>query len=220
MWRLTGLIFIAALVVASTPANAQSRQDRLNRREVARAQGIPPGQLPPANRCRVWYENRSVGRQPDDTSCRQAEMIAARDRNARVIYGEDAYEDRFGYRYGTRYPGTWGRDDNDRAVSRPGRSRDPRVTGGVYGPYDPYYGRNSRYGAGPAFQNGYRDGLSKGREDSEDNDRYDPNRHSWYRSATRGYDDDEHGSRANYQARYREGFEAGYSEGYRAYARR
>jgi hypothetical protein len=221
MWRVIGVIFIAALVVTSTTANAQSRQDRLNRREVARAQGVPPGQLPPDDRCRVWYDNRSAGRQPGSTNCRQAETIAARDRHARVIYGEDAYQDRFGYGYGTtQNPGTWrGDHDDDRAVSRPGRTRDPRITGGLYDPYDPYYGRNSRNVNGAAFQNGYRDGLTKGREDGEDNDRYDPNRHSWYRSATRGYDDDD-GSRTNYQARYREGFEAGYSEGYRVYARR
>ena len=221
MRRFTGVIFVAVLIATSTPALAQSRQDRWSRQDVARAQGIPPGQLPPSNRCRVWYDN-PTRRQPESTSCRQAEQIAARDRNARVIYGEDAYEGRFGYRYGTsQYPGTWrGEGDDNRAVSRPGRNRDPRVAGGVYDTYDPYSGRYPRSAGGVAYQNGYRDGLTKGRDDGEDDDRYDPNRHSWYRSATRGYDDDDYGSRAAYQARYRQGFEAGYSEGYRVYARR
>jgi hypothetical protein len=224
MWRTTGFMFAAVLLVSVTQADAQGRRNdqyRRNRQEVARAQGVPPGQLPPADRCRVWYDNRPTGRQPDSTSCRQAETIAARDRNARVIYGEDVYDDRSGYGYGSsRYPGTWrGDDDDDRAVSRPGRNRDPRISGGIYDRSGPYNGRNSRYNNGAAFQNGYRDGLNKGREDGEDNDRYDPNRHSWYRSATRGYED-EYGARAGYQARYREGFEAGYSEGYRVYVRR
>ena len=52
-------------------------------------------------------------------NCRQAETIAARDRNARVIYGEDAYA----YRYGNGDPGTWSRDDDWRT----GRDRDPRL---------------------------------------------------------------------------------------------
>jgi hypothetical protein len=61
--------------------------------------------------------------------------------------------------------------------------------------------------------------MEKGREDGNRNNRYDVNRHSWYRSANRGYDDD-YGTRAEYQVRYRDGFEAGYSEGFRVYSRR
>lgn len=224
MARTTVAILAAAFLAASTQSvDAQGRRNQQNqgeRQEVARSQGVPPGQLPPADLCRVWYDNRSNGRQPAATNCRQAEAIASRDRNARVIYGENVYYGA-GRGYGSGgYPGVY---DDDRGVRRDGRVRDPRISGGTiddqYGRTIDPYGRNSRYGNTAGYQNGYRDGLTKGREDGEDNDRYDANRHSWYKSATRGYDDD-YGSRSEYQARYREGFDAGYSEGYRIYGRR
>jgi hypothetical protein len=105
--------------------------------------------------------------------------------------------------------------DNDRAVRR-GSVRDPRNYGGG----DTDDSRDRRYLANsPAFQNGYRDGMTKGREDGEDRDRYDIDRHSWYRSANRGYES-RYGGRASYQEIYRRGFEAGYAEGYRVYLRR
>lgn len=226
MFRTTVLIVAFATVGLAATADAQGRQSRRSRQDVARAQGVPPGQMPPANLCRVWYDDRSNGRQPSPISCREAEAIAAYDHHARVIYGENVYQAGYGgygsrdERYGSRYPDPRGHRDDNRGVVRPGRNRDPRISGGVYGPYgnrDPYYER-SRYTT-PAFQTGYRDGLAKGREDADDNDRYDPNRHSWYRSATRGYEN-EYGSRGEYQTRYREGFEAGYAEGYRTYTRR
>jgi hypothetical protein len=192
---------MAALAVMAVGAHADAqprdRQVRLSRQEIARVQGVPPGQLPPANSCRVWYESRPPGRQPAATSCDTAERIASRDRNARVIYGENVFG-QSGYSRNSRYPGDW---------NGPG-PRAPRAT-------EPAYGRYTT----PAFQNGYRDGLEKGREDAGDNDRYDVNRHSWYRSATRGYEN-EYGSRSDYTARYRDGFQAGYDEGYRAFARR
>ena len=202
--RQTALFIALATVVLGTTgtAEAHGRWARQSRQEVARAQGVPPGQLPPADRCRVWYDDRPNGRQPSATDCRRAEATAARDRHARVIYGEDTYFD------STR---DWDRQNG--AVRRDGRVRDPRLSGGVF---------DSRSGAfyqSPAYQNGYRDGLTKGREDGEDRDQFDANRHSWYRSAERGYDDDL-GTKAEYQRRYRDGFESGYSEGYRVYARR
>lgn len=218
MVRTTVVMVAIAMLGAATQVDAQGRgnrngQNRQTRQEIARAQGVPPGQMPPANMCRVWYGNRANGRQPAATECRQAEVIAARDRNARVIYGENVYG---GYGSGNtrdmRYPDDWERETGDRGVYRvPGRNRDPRAGNGPYS-------ERSRYTT-PAFQNGYRDGLQKGREDGDDNDRYDASRHSWYRSATRGYEN-EYGARAEYQARYREGFEAGYAEGHRAYNRR
>jgi hypothetical protein len=90
-------------------------------------------------------------------SCRDAERIASRSRNARVIYGND---------------GRW----NDR--DRNGNGRDDRY-GDRYG-----YGNSAMT---VPYQNGYRDGLEKGREDGRDGDSYDPVRHSRYRSADRGY---------------------------------
>jgi hypothetical protein len=210
MARRTLVMLTLATLTIGTRVDAQGREDRhdrRNRQTIARAQGVPPGQLPPAGLCRVWYDNRSPGRQPAPTDCRNAERTAARDRNARVIYGDGA--DVFSpSSRDSRYP-----DSRDRAVERNGRVRDPRIS-----PQDRYGRGQTRYTT-PAFQSGYRDGLEKGREDADDNDRYDPNRHSWYRSATRGYED-EFGSRADYQSRYREGFDNGYAEGYRAFTRR
>jgi hypothetical protein len=120
-------------------------------------------------------------------NCREAERLASRARNARVIYGSD----RDGY------------------PDRPRHGRDDRYgSRGGYG-----------YGAGSVpYQNGYRDGLDKGREDARDRDSYDPVRHSRYRSADRGYNN-RYGSKDQYKLVYRDGFERGYDEGYRQYRR-
>lgn len=64
-----------------------------------------------------------------------------------------------------------------------------------------------------AAENGYRDGLVKGREDLEDGDSFDPNRHSWYRSANRGYTS-RHGSKEAYRDEYRRAFVRGYDAAY------
>jgi hypothetical protein len=212
MMRHVVIATITIVTLAGAAAvSAQGRYGGRSRNDVARAQGVPPGQLPPAHLCRVWYSDRAPGRQPSVTSCQTAELIASRDRRARVVYGEDAYNARYGYGsdpYYDRYP------DTDRGVYRSGRDRDPRISGGTY---DPYY--RDRSNSSPAYQRGYRDGLEKGRDDGDDHDRYDPNRHSWYRSADRGYDDD-YGRKEDYRVVYRQGFEAGYAEGYRVYSRR
>jgi hypothetical protein len=208
MVRTTAIIVAIATVGLVASADAQGRYNRgQSRNDVARAQGVPPGQLPPANLCRVWYSDRAPGRQPAATDCRTAELTVFRNRNARVIYGENAYEDRV---YGSRNDPTYGDPNDGRAIPRDGRNRDPR--------FDPNYGGRSSDDR-LAYQNGYRDGLEKGREDGNRNNRYDVNRHSWYRSANRGYDND-FGSRTEYQVRYRDGFEAGYAEGHRVYSRR
>ena len=231
MTRTFGLFLAAALIGGALPAHAQPRGP-IGREhvDVARAQGVPPGHLPPPTQCRVWYDHRPNGRQPAPTNCRQAEAVAVRDRTARVIYGVDAYRDvqygrSRGYPDGRRYPDEVYRDngrypdsgrypDDERAVRRPGSVRDPRISGGVLS-----RGDLRRYSNGPAFENGYRDGLTKGREDAEDRDRFDVNRHRWYRSASRGYERDM-GPRDEYERIYRQGFEAGYAEGYRVYTRR
>jgi hypothetical protein len=200
MCRIITVMLALAMMPLGTAAEAQIRGR--DRDDIARAQGIPPGQLPPANMCRVWYDGRSPGRQPGPTNCDRAESIASRDRDARVIYGVNEYG-RYGV-YGRNYP----YPNNDRGVYRvPGRNRAPNGT--IYRGYP----GSIRYGD-TAFQNGYRDGREKGREDGRDNDRYDPTRHGRYRSADHGYIDS-YGSKNAYKDTYREGFKAGYDEGYR-----
>jgi hypothetical protein len=148
--------------------------------------------MPPPGQCRVWYEGRPPGQQPRPTNCNEAERIASRSNNARVIYGDN----RGGY------SGTWDpRDDRygDRGTAR---QRYPNQRGGVLN---------------QAYDQGYRDGITKGREDVRDNDRYDPARHGWYKSADRGYNRNVGYSKAEYQDAYRAGFREGYDETYRPY---
>jgi hypothetical protein len=211
MFRIPTIILALALVALATAAGAQSRGR--DRQEVARAQGVAVGQLPPADMCRVWYNGQPPGRQPRATSCRQAESIVARDRNARVIYGTDAYErnTRYGRNgvYGSN-TGTYPYPDNDRGVSRiPGRNRAPS------GVYDRIYPNapGGRYND-TAFENGYRDGREQGLEDGRDRDRFDATRHGRYRSGDRGYINS-YGDKTRYKNIYRDGFQAGYQDGYR-----
>ena len=193
--RTAAVALVLMGLVAST-AEAQGRGRN------ARGQNIPPGQMPPAGLCRVWYDGVPPGRQPRATNCDEAERIASSDANARVIYG----------------------DSNTRGARNGALLRDRSVGGGV--PSYPYpnqstnqypnrsANRNSNIRGGvaynsAAYQNGYRDGLEKGREDAGDRDSYDPVRHSRYRSADRGYNSS-YGTRDAYKLVYRDGFEAGY----------
>ena len=171
-------------------AAAAGTADAQGRRGNGGSQGIPPGQMPRAGECRVWHDNLPPGRQPAPTNCDQAERIASRSRNARVIYGDDRFATRNGDQ---RY--------RDRST------RDQQVYGSYAG--DRGYEYNS-----VAIQNGERDGYEKGREDARDNDSYDPVRHSWYRSGDRGYNN-RYGTRDDYKLVYRDGFESGYERGYR-----
>jgi hypothetical protein len=199
MLRTTGLLVLSlSTAVMAAEAQAQGRWNQRNRNEIARLQGVPPGQLPPRDLCRVFYENRAYGRQPPATTCRNAEAIAARDRYARVIYGEDAYAYRYGYD-----AGYGNRRRNDDLRNDDWRYRDPRLSSGV-----------DDRARTPAYETGLRDGLQRGREDASRRNSYDVNRHGWYRSADRGYND-RYGSRDTYEHWYREGFEAGYAQAYR-----
>lgn len=149
------------------------------------------------------------GRQPRPTDCNEAERVASRTDDARVIYGSDRnrraprgqgagggiydrYPDDARYPNGTRYP-----DDSRTDRRRP--SDDGRRTGGVA---IPRTGRTQPGVGSVAAQSGYRDGLEKGREDADDRDAYDPSRHSWYRSADRGYES-RYGTRDDYKEQYR-----------------
>ena len=177
---------IAIITLVAGSAFAQG-----NGRNSARNQGIPPGQMPPAGQCRVWYEGRPPGQQPRATNCNEAERVASRSNTARVIYGS----------------GTYDRNDRNRRDDRYGR--DDRYE------RDDRYGRNDRYGVNNvAFNQGRTDGVAKAREDMRDGDRYDPARHDWYKSGDRGYNS-RYGSRTEYREDYRAGFVDGYDTTYR-----
>jgi len=211
MFRMTTILFALALMPLASAVEAQSRGR--DRQEVARAQGVAPGQLPPDDMCRVWYNGQPAGRQPRATSCRQAEAIASRERNARVIYGTDTYDRvaRYGRNgvYGNN-TGSYPYPDYDRGVNRlPGRNRAPS---GVYDSIYPNAPRGRYHDT--AYENGFRDGRVQGLEDGRDRDRFDATRHGRYRSGDRGYIDS-YGDKTRYKNAYRSGFEAGYQDGYR-----
>jgi hypothetical protein len=187
----TAALSLILLALAAGAADAQGRG-----RGNGRSQGIPPGQLPRAGECRVWYDNVPPGRQPAPTSCDQAERIASRSSDARVIYGDDRNATSNDWRYRDRTYGVY-----DRAYPN---------TGSRY----PNNGNSSSGISSVPYDTGRRDGLEKGREDARDRDSYDPVRHSWYRSGDRGYNS-RYGTRETYKLTYRDGFEAGYEQGYR-----
>lgn len=209
---------LALLLIAMTagPALAQGRGKN--------KQGIPPGHLPPAGLCRVWYDGVPPGQQPRPTSCAEAERIASRDGRARVVYGSSTSGNAPVYRDEQRYPGDIRPGDARRYPDTDGRRPNPNgqpptgravPRGEQYPNNYPYPG--SRYPQQPGsydyvsdvFNTGYNDGVVKGREDVRDGDSFDPARHSWYRSADRGYNS-RFGSRDEYRSEYRRGFLAGY----------
>ena len=162
--RSTAATFILIGLI-SVPLGAQGRGGRNG------AQGIPPGQLPPRDACRVWYDNRPPGRQPAPTSCREAERVAARDNNARVIYGANSqrlppYPGRYPTGrgvYNTRtVPFDNGYTDGYEKGREDARDRDS---------YDPVrhsryrsadHGYNQRYGSKESYKLVYRDGFEAG----------------------------------------------------------
>jgi hypothetical protein len=189
-------LILLALVAAASEAQGRGRGN-------GRSQGIPPGQMPRAGECRVWIDGVPPGRQPAPTSCDQAERTASRSSNARVIYGDDAYLNRNSdARYRDRTNGVYDRSyPNTYPNTNPNTYPNGRNSG--------TYGYNS-----VPYDNGYRDGLEKGREDANDRDSYDPVRHSWYRNGDRGYNS-RYGTKDSYKLTYRDGFEAGYDQGFR-----
>lgn len=208
--NLRNIAAILTLVgLAALPAAAQGRGGG------DRHQRVPPGHLPPAGQCRVWYDGRPPGQQPLATNCDEAERVASRDHDARVIYGTDRYARGNGKARGN------GRKNRDIDAQR---NRDIDNTNGERGRGGmlsrlPIGGRypNARTAGvyqNEIFNNGYKDGYEKGREDVGDRDSYDPVRHSRYRAADHGYDQ-RYGTRDDYKLVYRDGFEAGYEDGYR-----
>jgi hypothetical protein len=219
--------------VFATPAFAQGRGKQNGHR-----QGIPPGHVPPAGMCRVWYDGVPPGQQPPPTSCSNAERLASRDRGARVVYGNGTRQNAPIYRDerrqpdvrypgdiwregerrlpgDQRYPDTAGRRPNPDASerNRTGRAIPRGETSPNSSPYpDERYGqrRGDEYGySSDAYRRGYDDGVTKAREDVRDGDSFDPARHSWYRDGDRGYNS-RYGSRDEYRSEYRRGFLAAY----------
>jgi hypothetical protein len=188
--RTAAATFIVIGLAATAGLDAQGRGRK--------AQGIPPGHLPPAGQCRVWYDSLPPGRQPAPTSCDRAEQLASRDRDARVIYGDRDANGNESWRTTDDYR-TGGSPLGDQIRERI-RNRNSNGT----------TARNNSV----AYNTGSQDGYEKGREDADDNDSYDPVRHSRYRSADRGYNSS-YGTREAYKLTYRDGFEAGYERGYR-----
>ena len=215
-------IATALLALAAGSADAQGRGNKKGK--------VPPGHMPPAGQCRVWYDGVPPGHQPAPSSCAEAERMPARSTNGRVIYsdGRDSgpqgaggggifdrtddgrYPDDARYpaeRTDGRRPTGEGQRTGGRAIPRDGRY--PTAGGDTRRPS----GRISGGQLSAAEQSGYRDGLVKGREDADDRDSYDPNRHAWYRSADRGYES-RYGTKDSYQMEYRRGFLEGYNAAY------
>lgn len=201
--RTTALVAFALVALAAAPAAAQGRRTN--------AQGIPPGQMPRAGECRVWYDGVPPGRQPRPTNCDDAERIASRSRNARVIYGNNTGGVD---RYDPSVTGdVWGRDSRSRN-GRPAEGRAIPRGDGTYGYPDTRYPTQRAPSGSLPFRNGYQDGITKAQEDTRDNDAFDPARHGWYKSANRGYES-RYGTREQYAAEYRDGFLEGYRGQYR-----
>ena len=204
---------LALILVAMTAGPAFAQGKGKNKQKA-----VPPGHVPPAGLCRVWYEGVPPGRQPGPTSCYEAERIAAQTRSARVVYGGDARRNDAPVsrdQYPAQYPGDVRRDDGyGRYPSTDGRRPNPNGqntgrTAGRVGQYPNSYPDSRGNYSTEAFRKGYEDGVYKGREDVEDGDSFDPARHSWYRSADRGYNS-RYGTKDEYRAEYRRGFLDGY----------
>ena len=79
----TLMIALFGMLGAGCTVAVHGRNDRHHSR------GVPPGHMPPAGMCRVWYDDRPAGHQPPPVSCAEARRTAAHSRNARVVYGAE-----------------------------------------------------------------------------------------------------------------------------------
>lgn len=169
---------IATLVLAgfvAAPAWAQDaryREPNAGGRYSADAQGVPPGYLPPPGTCRVWYDGRPPGHQPEATSCAAAERVARRDRYARVIYGGDRREwndgrlryPESGYAYDEAHSVPYEQGYRDgRDKGHDDRSDDKRYDPTRHGRYkDADHGYEKRYGDKDGYRGFYREGFRAG----------------------------------------------------------
>jgi hypothetical protein len=207
---------LALILIGLSAGPAFAQGNGKNKNKAVKA--VPPGQMPPAGLCRVWYDGVPPGRQPAPTNCNEAERIASRDSSARVVYGDDArrnngaiYRDQYPSQYPSQYPGDSRYPSTDGRRPNPNGTTTGRTAGRNYPNGYPYPdARDSRGNySSEAFRKGYEDGVYKGREDVGDGDSFDPARHSWYKNADRGYNS-RYGSKDEYRAEYRRGFLDGY----------
>jgi hypothetical protein len=100
-----------------------------------------------------------------------------------------------------------------------GAASAPAVAATQWGRPDPYrqdpyrYERRDTYER-RAFENGERDGYSKGIDDLRHHRRPDVNRQRWFRNGDHDYDR-YYGTRDAYRVDYRRGFEQGYDRAFR-----
>lgn len=89
------MIGIAAAILGLTLAGASTveAQGRGHGNGHAKSKKVPPGHLPPAGQCRVWYDGTPPGHQPPPMNCSAAREEAYRT-GGRVIYGggDDRYD--------------------------------------------------------------------------------------------------------------------------------
>jgi hypothetical protein len=211
-WRRAALTLAATLALA-TPAAAQfgPRQNPgwwTEGQDTARAEGYREG----FERGDEDRRDRRAFNYTDERTYRNA------DRGYRREFGDrDTYRRAFRGAYVAGYRDAY---HGGAYVNRDAWSR-----AGYPGPFPPYPNRyrgslpQGRYpgysiGIAAARTNGFEDGYTKGLEDARDADRFDPTRHGWYKSASRGYRGP-FGSKAFYRDQYRLAFREGYERGFR-----
>ena len=132
-------------------------------------------------------------------------------RNYRGQYDNDndraAYQSGYDRSYNNR--NSYDNSNGQYSDSRDGYDRDHN------GNANWQYGQYGNSQQNPAFQNGFRDGISDGRNDYQSRRSSSPANTSNYRNATAGYDRS-WGSQDQYRDMYRQGYVRGYQRGYNA----
>jgi hypothetical protein len=162
------VVLAGSVAIPAWAQNDRYREPNEGSRYSADVQHIPPGYMPPPGACRVWYDGRPPGHQPRVTSCADAERVARRDREARVVYGGD----RDGYRYGETRRNAWRgaravpyeqgfKDGRDKG--RDDRGDDKRFDPTRHSRYrDADRGYERRYGDKDGYREVYREGFRAG----------------------------------------------------------
>jgi hypothetical protein len=226
--RPTALLVAAGLAIA-TPAGAQfgnrSGADAYRTEGLARAadagyrDGFERGHEDRRDRRSFNYTDERSYRNGDRGYEREFGDREAYRRAFRAAY-VDGYGDGYYGRGALGDAGRWsGSPGNRRAIPRGGAYGTNRYPGypsqGRYPGY-PTQGRYPGYRIGIQTARGYgfEDGYTRGLDDGRDGEGFDPTRHGWYRSATRGYRG-QYGAKDFYRNEYRLAFRQGYERGYR-----